>query len=47
MLRDLCFEAWRNTRTHWLRVLLTSSGIIWGIALFIVMIAIGEANRDH
>ena len=47
MLRDLCVEALLHTRTHWLRVLLTSSGIVWGIALFIVMVAIGEANRDH
>jgi putative ABC transport system permease protein len=47
MLRDLLFEALRNTRAHWLRVLLTSSGIVWGIALFVVMIATGEANRRH
>ncbi len=47
MVRDLFFEALRNARAHWLRVLLTSSGIVWGIALFIVMIAVGEANREH
>jgi len=47
MLGDLLVEALRNTRTHWLRVLLTSSGIIWGIGLFVVMIATGEANRQH
>ena len=47
MLRDLLFEALRNTRAHWLRVLLTSSGIVWGIALFVVMIAIGDANQRH
>ena len=47
MVRDLLLEALRNTRAHWLRVLLTSSGIIWGIALFVVLIAVGEANRLH
>ena len=47
MLRDLLAEAFRNTRAHWLRVLLTSSGIVWGIALFVVMIAVGEANQRH
>src|SRR5262245_10668239 len=47
MLRDLFIEALRNTRLHWLRVLLTSSGIVWGIALFVVMIAVGDANRQH
>jgi putative ABC transport system permease protein len=47
MWRDLLFEAIRHTRTHWLRVLLTSSGIVWGIALFVVMIAMGDANQRH
>jgi putative ABC transport system permease protein len=47
MLRDLFVEALRNTRAHWLRVLLTSSGIVWGIALFVVMIAVGDANQRH
>jgi putative ABC transport system permease protein len=47
MLFELFAEAVRNCRAHWLRVLLTSSGIIWGIALFIVMVAIGNANRAH
>jgi putative ABC transport system permease protein len=47
MLRDLFAEALRNTRAHWLRVLLTSSGIIWGIALFVLMIAVGDANQRH
>jgi putative ABC transport system permease protein len=47
MWRDLLFEAIRNTRAHWLRVLLTSSGIIWGIALFVVMVAMGDANQRH
>jgi putative ABC transport system permease protein len=47
MLRDLFAEALRNTRVHWLRVLLTSSGIVWGITLFVVMIAVGDANQRH
>jgi putative ABC transport system permease protein len=47
MLRDLFIDAVRNTRAHWLRVLLTSSGIVWGIALFVVMIAVGDANQRH
>jgi len=47
MVGDLFVEALRNTRAHWLRALLTSSGIIWGIALFVVMVAIGDANQRH
>lgn len=47
MLGDLLLEALRNTRAHWLRVLLTGTGIVWGIALFVVMIAIGNANSQH
>ncbi|MBI3783123.1 MAG: ABC transporter permease [Deltaproteobacteria bacterium] len=47
MLVDLCLEALRNLRAHWLRFLLTASGIVWGVALFVIMIAIGQANREH
>ena len=47
MLPDLLGEALRNARTHWLRVLLSGSGIAWGIALFVVMVAVGQANRTH
>jgi len=47
MALDLLAEAIRNLRAHWLRVLLTGSGIVWGIALFILMIAVGDANRRH
>ena len=47
MLRDLLLDALRNVRVHWLRVLLTSSGIVWGIALFIVMMATGNAYQQH
>lgn len=47
MLWSILTEAARNVRAHWLRVLLTSSGIAWGIALFIVMTAVGNASREH
>lgn len=47
MLRDLCAEALRNIRVHWLRVLLTGSGIVWGIALFVALTAVGNSNREH
>ncbi len=47
MVRDLLREALRNIRTHWLRVLLTGSGIVWGIALFVALTAAGTGMRDH
>jgi putative ABC transport system permease protein len=47
MLRDLFSEALRNVRVHWLRVLLTGSGIVWGIALFVTLTAVGNSNREH
>jgi len=47
MLRDLLVDAARNIRTHWLRVSLTGSGIVWGIALFVALTAAGSATRDH
>ena len=47
MLADLVFEALRNIRAHRLRVLLTGSGIVWGIALFLAMMAWGNAVRSH
>jgi putative ABC transport system permease protein len=47
MLRDLVIEAARNIRGHWLRVLLTGSGIVWGIALFVSLMAAGSATRAH
>src|SRR5215467_1160522 len=43
MLRDLLTDALRDVRVHWLRVLLTGSGIAWGIALFVVLTAMGSA----
>jgi len=47
MWTDLVREALRNTRAHWVRVMLTASGIVWGIALFVVMVAAGDATRQH
>jgi len=47
MIRDLLTEAMRNVRAHWMRVLLTGSGIVWGVALFIALTAIGSSNREH
>src|SRR5262249_59696026 len=43
MWRDILADALRNVRLHWLRMLLTGSGIAWGIALFVVLTAIGSA----
>lgn len=47
MFGDLIREAFRNIRTHWLRVLLTASGIVWGITLFVALTAAGSAMRAH
>jgi len=47
MFRDLFVDALRNIRAHWLRVVLTGSGIVWGIALFTALSAAGAATRDH
>jgi putative ABC transport system permease protein len=47
MLRDLLDDAARDIRAHWLRVLLTGSGIVWGIALFVTMMAWGTSVRAH
>jgi hypothetical protein len=47
MLRDLLADAARDIRSHWLRVLLTGSGIVWGIALFVALMAAGTATRAH
>jgi putative ABC transport system permease protein len=46
-MTDLLLEAIRNIRAHWLRVMLTGSGIAWGIALFVALTAIGTATRAH
>ncbi|MBI4517687.1 MAG: ABC transporter permease [Deltaproteobacteria bacterium] len=47
MLRDLLADALRDVRANWLRVLLTGSGIVWGIALFVTLSASGTAMRAH
>ncbi len=47
MLLDLLSDSWRNVRGHWLRVLLTGSGIVWGIALFVTLTATGNGFRQH
>jgi len=47
MLRELFLETWRNARARWLRVLLTGSGIAWGLALFICLTAMGQGSRLH
>jgi len=47
VLRDLLADALHNLRANWLRVLLTGSGIVWGVALFVALSAVGAANRTH
>lgn len=47
MVLDLLLDSWRNVRGHWLRVLLTGSGIVWGIALFVTLTATGNGFRQH
>lgn len=47
MLLDLLRESLANVRSHWLRVLLTGSGIVWGIALFVTLTATANGMREH
>jgi len=47
MLRDLIADSFRNIRAHWLRVVLTGSGVVWGIALFTALNASGTGVREH
>ena len=47
MLHDLLLESLANVRSHWLRVVLTGSGIVWGIALFVTLTATGNGMRAH
>jgi putative ABC transport system permease protein len=47
MLRALLTDSIRDIRAHPLRVLLTGSGIAWGIALFLAMMACAAAVRAH
>ena len=47
MLLELFLDTWHNARARWLRVLLTGSGIVWGLALFICLTAMGQGSRLH
>lgn len=47
MPAELLAEAWRNARARWLRVTLTGSGIVWGLALFVCLSAMGQGSREH
>ena len=47
MPAELLAEAWRNARARWLRVTLTGSGIVWGLALFVCLSAMGQGSRQH
>lgn len=37
----------RSARAHWLRVMLTSAGIVWGMTLFIVLTASGRSTAEY
>jgi len=47
ILRELIADSIAGIRTHWPRVLLTSSGIVWGVALFVALTAAGQAMAKH
>lgn len=47
MLGDRLLEALHGARAHWLRVMLTSAGIVWGMTLFIVLTASGRSTAEH
>jgi putative ABC transport system permease protein len=47
MWRELIAESFDGIRMHWPRVMLSSSGIIWGVALFVALSAAGEAMAVH
>jgi putative ABC transport system permease protein len=47
MLSDRLSEALRSARAHWLRVMLTSAGIVWGMTLFIVLTASGRSTAEY
>ena len=36
-----------HVRTHWARVVLTSSGIMWGVALLVALTAAGQSLAAH
>ncbi len=47
MLRELIADSLVGIRMHWRRVLLSSSGIVWGAALFVALSAAGQAMAKH
>jgi putative ABC transport system permease protein len=47
MWRGLIAESLDGIAMHWRRVLLSSSGIIWGVALFVALSAAGQAMAVH
>ena len=47
MLGDRLVEALSSARAHWFRVMLTSSGILWGMTLFIFLTASGRSTAEH
>jgi putative ABC transport system permease protein len=47
MFLDLLRDVFRDIRAHWLRVVLTSLGVLWGIMLFVFLTANGDAGRRH
>lgn len=47
MLSDRLVEALGSARAHWLRVMLTSAGILWGMTLFIVLTAAGSSTAEY
>jgi len=47
MWLELVAESFDGIRMHWRRVMLSSSGIIWGVALFVALSAAGQAMAVH
>lgn len=47
MWRELIAESFSSIRVHWRRVMLSSSGIVWGVALFVALSAAGQAMAAH
>jgi len=47
MLRELIADSLIGIRMHWRRVLLSSSGIVWGAALFVALSSAGQAMAKH
>ncbi|HXZ87810.1 MAG TPA: ABC transporter permease [Candidatus Binataceae bacterium] len=47
ILHEMIADSLAGIRTNWRRVLLTSSGIVWGVALFVALTAAGQAMAKH